>query len=169
MMKRLLFLVLVLAITAGANATIELSIDGEPAPDTYTMNVFDIIVIDVRSNDSSNYGAWLVLEDCAAGLGEWASDLRKLPAAGDPPWVIDPNPDFPCWWELEATSFDPDYPVLPGVHFEIDFRCLGEGDVVITLRSYDESELDRITIHQIPEPMTMALLGLGGPFLRRRK
>ena len=29
--------------------------------------------------------------------------------------------------------------------------------------------LDSVTIQQVPEPMTMALLGLGGLFLRRRK
>ena len=51
-MRRLLYLVLVFAITAGANAAIELSINGEPAPDTYTMNVSDIIVIDASSFDS---------------------------------------------------------------------------------------------------------------------
>ena len=60
------------------------------------------------------------------------------------------------------------------------FHCEGVGDVTIELWSLKETAvasgiyeadalMDSVLIHQIPEPMTLALLGLGGLFLRRRK
>jgi hypothetical protein len=55
----------------------------------------------------------------------------------------------------------------------IVFHCDGPGDVVVSLVHFNadfavDGVMDSIVIHQIPEPMTMGLLGLGGLFLRRR-
>jgi hypothetical protein len=85
-------------------------------------------------------------------------------------------------------------PIGPGVQdivWNIEFHCTGKGEVLIDLTlnglsQYAEYEkttsggnwvwvdmtaddLGGLTIHQVPEPMTIALLGLGGLFLRRRK
>jgi len=51
------------------------------------------------------------------------------------------------------------------------FECIGLGDVVIYLYANDlQTVLDTLTISQVvPEPMTIALLGLGGLFLLRRR
>jgi len=56
-----------------------------------------------------------------------------------------------------------------GRYWDTEFHCDGPGVVVITLMDTGGNTLDTITISQIPEPMTVALLGLGGLFLRRRK
>lgn len=58
---------------------------------------------------------------------------------------------------------------------EILFHCnLEDGDAIVRLLSTSDFSSvrvhDTLTIHQIPEPMTIALLGLGGlALLRRRK
>jgi hypothetical protein len=58
-----------------------------------------------------------------------------------------------------------------GTIWIIPFHCVGLGDVLVEL--VDDSSfavIDSILIRQIPEPMTIALLGLGGiALLRRRK
>ena len=63
-------------------------------------------------------------------------------------------------------------PSATGDWFIYDFHCEGEGDVDIvyyqTGMGMTTMELVQ-TITQVPEPMTIALLGLGGLFLRRRK
>ena len=57
---------------------------------------------------------------------------------------------------------------------EILFHCEKEGDTTIILQEltayWELGEIyDTVVIHQIPEPMTMALLGLGGLGLLRRR
>jgi len=60
----------------------------------------------------------------------------------------------------------PDGLVIDGLILE----GTGVGDVVLTLTDQDLIALDVQTIHIIPEPMTIALLGLGGlVFLRKRR
>jgi len=51
---------------------------------------------------------------------------------------------------------------------DISFHCNGIGDVKIAITDDDGNVLDTQVIHQVPEPITIALLGLGGLFLRRR-
>jgi len=51
-------------------------------------------------------------------------------------------------------------------------HCEDLGDVTISILNADTGEYevyDQLVIHQIPEPMTVALLGLGGLFLIRRR
>jgi len=71
-----------------------------------------------------------------------------------------------------ATSIPADGLLVDGILF----HCDAPGDVTLSLVMISGdagSEVidvfDTVVIHQIPEPMTMGLLGLGGLFLRRRK
>jgi hypothetical protein len=55
----------------------------------------------------------------------------------------------------------------------IAFHCEGAGDVTLKLYTVNDAYteltlVDSVIVHQIPEPITMTLLGLGGLFLRRR-
>jgi hypothetical protein len=68
--------------------------------------------------------------------------------------------------DLEGTLID-----------QIVFHCTGEGDATITVWDWDNSDVengiptiyDTLVIHQVPEPMTLSLLGLGGLALLRRR
>jgi len=55
----------------------------------------------------------------------------------------------------------------------IIFHCEGTGPVLIRMIYWDENgelqDYDTLEISQIPEPITIGLLGLGALFLRRRK
>jgi len=71
------------------------------------------------------------------------------------------------------STFLPEGSGVTGVIFDlIEFHCVAPGDAVVNLYVTDWTTptlIDSVVIHQIPEPMTIALLGLGGLFLRRRK
>jgi hypothetical protein len=50
------------------------------------------------------------------------------------------------------------------------FHCEGQGDVTLVLVDYETGEVvDTQVIHQIPEPMTLALLGLGALVMARSR
>jgi hypothetical protein len=49
---------------------------------------------------------------------------------------------------------------------KVMFHCDGEGDVTLYLDDNNGEVLDSQVIHQIPEPMTIALLGIGGLAMR---
>lgn len=170
-MKKLVALMLVLGLATAANATISLSLNGSPAPDEYTMNQDTVVKIDITSDlDNMPYGAWIGL-DPAEGLGEWQGSWTIYPIAGNTAGAQLPGETgYPGWCFAEAKTSDPDNaPITAGKHFEIDYHCTGLGDVAIILQDFQLVEVDRIVIHQIPEPVSMLLLGLGGLLLRRRK
>jgi hypothetical protein len=57
-----------------------------------------------------------------------------------------------------------------GKWWDLELHCEGPGDAIFDL--YDSSGyvlIDTITVHQIPEPMTISLFGLGAVLLGRRK
>ena len=160
-MKKLLVLLLVLGLASAAHAVFSLSVNGEDAGEEITISPSDTFVLDITSDNSLPYTANLMVPDGPGTL----SNLRTV--QGNISGIIDYTYYPYFYWMI--TIADSGGALVPGTGFEADFHCDGPDDVILTLIDYDSGlVVDTLVVHQ-PEPMTIALLGLGGLFLRRRK
>jgi hypothetical protein len=192
MMKKILVLVLVLGLVPVANAALSISVNGGPPPAEITLKPSDTLVLNIHGDDPADGGpaeAYYLVEgpgsisggDMVYGGGLAAylncEDLAGALGMADCDAVIASFRDFLSKPDLMDVSYallaDNDVPpdnFLDGTLVDgIEFHCDGEGWVTVSLVGADFSVIDSIRIEQIPEPMTFALLGLGGLFLRRRK
>ncbi len=100
-----------------------------------------------------------------AGAGDTASAIRYE------------EDDWGFGYEIQAADSQ-SLENVGGEEFNFIYHCCGPESEWVTITLWDDAEgyeaedvQDTILIHQyiIPEPMTIALLGLGGLFLRHRK
>jgi len=163
-MKKLLILMLVIGMISAANAALVL--DGPT-----TINEGDTVSIEIINTDGGDYAAYLTFGYVSEGGFVLCDPIYSWPPPPvgiyPPPTVID---DF-IWYEVFPS---PDWTPMAGLWVTIDLTCTLAGvDVFVEL--YDATSpwplplLDSLTIHQIPEPITLALLGLGGLMLLRRR
>jgi hypothetical protein len=175
MMKKFLILMFVLVITSSAHAALMLSIEGDTDLEAAIISICTSIEIGIHSDDSTPYGAWLSLS--SAECGDLVDETMTIyPAAGQDAEATPYGEAYAAYgyhdlWNLSAASFNPELPVQPGVHFEIDYHCLGcPGEwVTITLYANDLATVLDTVLVGVPEPMTFALVGVGGLLLRRRR
>ena len=172
-MKKVLVLMLVLGCASMATAGLSLYVNGAPA-ETSTISIYpsDYIMIGVYSDgtmpDGKHSGA-VILDPSALGqypvLGAWTGATVDYDTVITGHYVVAPGGPVGIFYHTSAVLGE----VLPaGLWSEFEFHCNGVGDIDILLAD-DAGAPAFLTIHQIPEPITMALLGLGGLFLRRRK
>ena len=174
-MKKLVALILVLGLATMANAA--LTLDVSTTNDLEESDTLDISV----SGDGGTPGGSVYLGVATGELGSLNIDALSWHYIGDTTnsaWVDDSDTaailgvDNP-FVNLEIGDYpsegDPD-PLTGLLVHGIIFHCDGGiNTVTVTLFDGEGGYLDSVVIQQIPEPMTLALLGLGGLFIRRKK
>ena len=185
-MKKLLTLLLVLGFATTANAvTLQISVNGDidPIDSEIILCPGDTLILDIHSPSGYASAAdatyFALVVDGAYGSitggvileasPDWSA-LYGQSAVADFFPCLNPGEDGP-WGEF---SGPPGTTAGPGMWAdEFLFECLGEGDAVVRLIGTTDfgtcNVFDTVTIHQVPEPASMLLLGLGGLLLRRRK
>jgi len=182
-MKNVLIVFTVLAMASAANAALLISVNGviDPPDTSITLKPSEHAVIDIRGADTGETtppGAFY-LGVSVGNLGLLSVDNAVVLYPGNKADIyMENDPGIAAMLEVdnpyvhvELTDVSTNPPPLNGRLADlIDFHCTGQpGDVLLKLFNGDGALMDSQIIHQIPEPITFALLGLGGLFLRRRK
>jgi hypothetical protein len=181
-MKKLVALILVLGMSSLASAQLIVTIDGEPQPEEITLLTSETIELDLDLGaDGYNVLAYNIDWVLSNNQAELIPDGIEFPT----------TMDFPPSWSgggekvnMSGSNFMSPAIVGPAVLMNgLILHCVDTTDVVLTVTALEGTaslDPDGITqipiefvhtlrIKQIPEPMTVALLGLGGLFLLRRR
>jgi hypothetical protein len=163
-MKKLLVLLMVSGLAASAQAALSLSLNKT------TIAVGETAVASVVSNDASSWTNDFVLSE---DTYNWTAPVA---AAYDGSWTITSHAGdlgfteattYPAVIKLSAGGTTT--PPSSGTQFSINIKGVQAGTIYIDLQddsTWAEMANGPLTLTVTPEPMTMALLGLGGLFLR---
>jgi hypothetical protein len=180
MMKKLLVLALVLSMVGLANAglSLETDYDGRALLPSETVT-FKVLATDLMVSTYGNYPYFVVvaMPDAGAITGGVAI---VTPQTGDLNMIDNTLVDFfPVTGQagiggfVGSSSTTVGYMVQGITIDEIQFHCNGPIDAVVQLWVSGDfatfEMIDSVIVKQIPEPITMVLLGLGGLFLRKKK
>ena len=188
-MKKLLVLMLVLGMASAANAlVVQISAGGDPEPidsEIWLMPsetiVLDIVCTSGHDSTAADDQFWALVVD--PQYGTITGGVCCMPPAPSMSALYGPSiqTDWPGFVQLPddgpwgCIASAPGEAAPPGIYFdEFIFHCEEVGDAIIQLWTSPDGVTmtlqDTLIIHQIPEPATMLLLGLGGlALLRRRK
>jgi hypothetical protein len=159
------------------NAAILLSVDGGANPGTLDLQPSQTITISV-TNDNEGLPDFLLYVDALSAPGSFTlSNVTLGPDAGDAgsqivyvqgPYDVEGGKEI-----LMSQGWAPGSDSRGGTLVLFDLHCESpNNDVTIQLwddRVGYDAPVDQLVIHQVvPEPMTLALLGLGGLLLRRK-
>jgi len=159
-----------LQYTLGPSGNLSLGIwtDAEIAADG-GLETYYILVCDITKGSIDASGATIYNEDSSIDNDAIGAGYVIMT---DPPLPGVPGVSYNGAWGGVFTLGDP-IPADTVIFDLIDFHCNSavDGTIYLVGLSYDwelTTVYDSVVIHQ-PEPMTVALLGLGGLLLRRRK
>ena len=185
-MKELVALLLVLGMSSLASADLVVTVNGEPQPDAITLMTSETIELDLDLS-AGGYNVWHYAIDWTLSndQAELIPDKIAFPTAFD----------FPGSYygggqqvKIDAANFISPAVEGPAVLMQgLILHCLEETDVVLTVTALQPGSMSlwggwplgelvpiefvhTLRIIQIPEPATIALLGLGGlAVLRKRR
>jgi hypothetical protein len=166
-MKKLLALLLVLGMAPAANAAIVgLSVDGVSVSDG-TEDILQNTWIELYVVSDTDDHPWLM--DVCVLKADATLGIPRRPVAGIPP--LPPDYSDETWWCYELSTAGAPGTIPAGVQWIMSLTPLGVlGDVfTVYLGPYGASPVSTIDFTVVPEPMTIALLGLGGLLLLRRR
>ena len=167
MMKKLLILMLVFGLASSASAlTVTLDPSGNQGDTAAGVQSLDVV-----SDSILPYEYFLTSMDITYGD---ITSIAVQTAAGDDATAtnLGPMAGYAMVWSVNALDTGEPFNTVPGVHFtaSVNFTGAADGeDLTIELLNGALQTLDSVTYEGVPEPMTIALLGLGGLLLRRRK
>jgi len=186
-MKKVLALVLVLGMASISSAALNLSLNGQVAPAEVTLFPSDTLIlgIDTDTAYAADTGAsfYIVVDAMTASFDESkfvgthaanTSMAYTVASLSDAGVVLPlPAPEVQDGMFGNLTGFGVSIPVGKFID-NLIFHCEGEGDSIIQLWLADDGYapvevVGSILVHQVPEPMTMSLLALGGLSLLRRR
>jgi len=165
MMKRLLALILVLAAAQSANA-VYIQVDGQMGG---SFDVNGSAAITVFGEDESSWLGYLIVEEGGSGI---LGEAVKLDTAGDLGAVSSyAGPGWGAGYELTAATSRAGVPVTAGPQFTLDFAGnLGDSAKASLYLDPDYAvPVASVYLDAIPEPATIALLGVSGLPLPRRR
>jgi hypothetical protein len=188
-MRNLVVLVAVLSMASLASAGYLISVDGVVNPPDSEIRVLPSqnVFLDIHGDGATpNVALWMILQSTEQGkitpgtmsggtllyTGSLAA-LTQYQAADLGTFFVDLGYQGVTGNTLYVELFDgavPPKTTLGTVVDWITFHCEGPGDVLVTLFDGATGAVyDTQIIHQIPEPATLAILGLGALLLRRKK
>jgi hypothetical protein len=190
-MKKVLTLILVLGMASAASAALQISVHSpsgggtwdplDPQPTDIVIRVSDELILDVHTDaEMSDDIYWVLYTQIAGGTITGGNALDWGPEIDNGIFGSAVENVVPLQAGEEGVvggTFLWSTDVIPASGMFADgilFHCNELGDTTVILQEVTSSWgmgaiLDTVVIHQIPEPMTMALLGLGGLALIRRR
>ena len=169
-MKKVLVLALVLGIASLATAGLDLA-GGAASPfqltgdDTVYVSYTRFLVV----TDSSITGNTLLYTGDGAGIVDFSSTSAYIDAMQGKIDLIDDTETVNHVFQLLIKDTDPGNGSVIASGNLADFAFSGGGNAYLTDDSAGTLTGESIVIALVPEPATMALLGLGALLLRRKK